>query len=62
MRILRIMVAAAVFACVTASCAYRRPYQHAPQRDATISPQEERVEELERTERTETGPWQEKVK
>jgi hypothetical protein len=62
MKVLFGFIVFAAIACCVVSCAYREPYQRVPQRDATISPQEERVEELERTERTETGPWQEKVK
>ena len=46
------------------SCAYDRPYyEPAPQRDATIAPQEPtRVEEVERTEKTVPGPWEPKLK
>lgn len=55
--------AALLILCGSVSCAYRRPYSEpGPQRDATIpQQQEERVEELERTEKTITGDWQEKL-
>ena len=46
------------------SCVYRDTYSDSVgERDATVPPRpEERAEEVERTEKTTVGPWEEKVK
>ena len=60
---LLVFAAAALLACGLFSCRYGRPYSGpVAQRDATIASQEEeRVEEMERTEKTMTGEWHEKA-
>ncbi len=64
MKRLLILVAALLLACSALSCAYRYRRQRiypVGQREATVPSQdEERVEELESTEKTITGPWHEK--
>lgn len=62
MKSLLILVAVLLLACGGFSCMQRR-YRTNPvgQRDATVPAQdEERVEELESTEKTITSPWHEK--
>jgi hypothetical protein len=58
------LLLAVLLACGQFSCMYSRSYyEPVPERDATISPQpEERVEEVESTEKTILGPWHEKFK
>jgi hypothetical protein len=55
-------LAVVILACGSFSCMYGKSYyEPIPQRDATIqSPQEERVEEIESTEKRIPGPWHEK--
>ena len=63
MKKLPVFALVALLAFCLSSCRYGRPYSRpAAQRDATVASQEqERVEELERTEKTMTGEWHEKA-